>query len=151
MRFPFVKRKDYEEVVDKLECLLDFATGGKLSKASYPLVTMIGVAYDYIRNCCDEEVEEQTKELKNDIEQWKEEANRYQKLWCEAEAENEKLHPYKLHYGNLRMEIAREFADRLKAKAWIMQYCEDGIINRLIAETDIDNLLKEMEKKCDSV
>jgi hypothetical protein len=61
----------------------------------------------------------------------------------------EKLHTYKLHYGNLRMEIAREVCDRLKAKAWIMQYCEDGIINRLIAETDIDNLLKEMEKECE--
>lgn len=66
-------------------------------------------------------------------------------------AEVEKLHPYKLHYGNLRMEIAREFADRLKAEAWIMQYCEDGVINRLISETNIDNLLKEMEKECDSV
>ena len=54
----------------------------------------------------------------------------------------EKLHPYKLHYGNLRMEIAREFADRLKEKAYTNNYCQEVVL-----KDDIDNLLKEMEEE----
>lgn len=57
----------------------------------------------------------------------------------------EKLHPYKLHYGNLRMEIAREFADRLKKQLqWDVEY-----ENKIVFDYDIDNLLKEMEKECE--
>lgn len=57
MRFPWVRRKDYEEVVYKLEYLLCHATGGRLSKASYPLRIMETEVYDYIQRCCDAEVE----------------------------------------------------------------------------------------------
>lgn len=58
MEFPFVKRKAYEEVVYKLECLLCHATGGKLSYHTYPLRTMQINVDDYVQQCCDEAVEE---------------------------------------------------------------------------------------------
>ncbi len=58
MEIPFVKRKAYEEVVYKLECLLCHATGGKLSYHTYPLRTMQINVDDYIQQCCDEAVEE---------------------------------------------------------------------------------------------
>ncbi len=51
---------------------------------------------------------------------------------------------YKLHYGNLKMEIAREVCDRLKAKGnkrnWII-----GIMPE-----EIDSLIKEMESENES-
>ncbi len=65
MELPFVKRKDYEEVVYKLGCLLCHATGGKLSKASYPLRVMEVYVTDYIQDCCDEAVEEALAERSN--------------------------------------------------------------------------------------
>lgn len=54
MRFPFVRRKKYDEVVYKLEALLCHATGGKLSKHTYTLRTMESVVTDYVQECCDE-------------------------------------------------------------------------------------------------
>lgn len=57
-------------------------------------------------------------------------------------AELTKFHPYKLHYGNLRMEIAREVADRLKAKG--VTVFRGGLV---VTGNDIDNLVKEMEKE----
>ena len=54
MRFPFVRRKKYDEVVYKLEALLCHATGGKLSKSTYTLQTMESVVTDYIQESCDE-------------------------------------------------------------------------------------------------
>ena len=69
-----------------------------------------------------------------------------------AEAEIEKLHPYKLHYGNLRMEIAREVCDRLKAKASNSVMESNGVVieatrSYTISKLEIDNLVKEMEKE----
>ena len=58
MDLPFVRRKDYDEVVYKLECLLCHATGGKLSYHTYPLRTMEVNVDDYIQECCDEAVKE---------------------------------------------------------------------------------------------
>lgn len=51
----------------------------------------------------------------------------------------EKLHPYKLHYGNLRMEIAREFADRI---------CEGRVSNDPVVIA-VKCTVKEMEKECE--
>ena len=56
-----------------------------------------------------------------------------------AEAEIEKLHPYKLHYGNMRMEIAREFADRI---------CEGRVSNDPVVIA-VKCTVKEMEKECE--
>jgi hypothetical protein len=64
MQLPWVKRKEYEEIVYKLECLLCHATGGRLSKASYPLRVMETEVTDYIQECCDEAVEEALAERK---------------------------------------------------------------------------------------
>lgn len=55
----------------------------------------------------------------------------------------EKLRPYKLHYGNMRMEIVREFADRLKADL----FYKCGDTETCEARRLIDNLVKEMEKE----
>lgn len=60
-----------------------------------------------------------------------------------AEAEIEKLQPYKLHYGNLRMEIAREVCDRVKD---IIPAIDDTYIESMVEE-HINDLLKEMEKE----
>lgn len=54
MRFPFVRRKKYDEVVYKLETLLCHATGGKLSKHTYTLQMMESAVTDYVQECCDE-------------------------------------------------------------------------------------------------
>ena len=56
MMLPFVSRKKYEEVIYKLECLLCHATGGRLSKHTYPLRTMEMAVTDYIEKCCEEAV-----------------------------------------------------------------------------------------------
>lgn len=64
-------------------------------------------------------------------------------LEVELKAMRGAANSYKQHYGNMRMEIAREFADRLKK--------EINIRTTLSKEQDeniiwyIDNLLKEME------
>lgn len=67
-------------------------------------------------------------------------------LEMELQVAKEAANSYKLQYGNLRMEIAREFADRLKAdlfyKCGDMNYTETCEARRLI-----DNLVKEMEKE----
>lgn len=56
---PFVSRKEYEEVVYKLECLLCHATGGRFSKSSYSIVDMEHMVDDYIESCIDNAVEEE--------------------------------------------------------------------------------------------
>lgn len=58
MKFPFVRRKTYDEIVYKLECLLCHATGGKLSYHTYPLRTMEISVDDFVQECCDKAVEE---------------------------------------------------------------------------------------------
>ena len=63
---------------------------------------------------------------KAEIEQWKEEANKYQNLWCMAVDDIEKA----------KSEAVKEFARRLKYG--VPQ--ETGVIRC----SDIDNLVKEM-------
>ncbi len=55
MQSPFVSRTQYEDVVYKLECLLCYVTGGRLSKASYELRTMETAATVYMNEQIDEE------------------------------------------------------------------------------------------------
>lgn len=61
MRFPFVRRKHYDEMVYKLECLLCHATGGRYSKAGYRLEDMELMVNDYIEDCVSEAIEENVK------------------------------------------------------------------------------------------
>ena len=58
----------------------------------------------------------------------------------------EKLQPYKLHYGNMKAEIVKEFKDRLKKLRTRIVVGPDGPFP-IVAMTDIDNLLKEMESE----
>lgn len=61
--------------------------------------------------------------LEAEVEQWKEEANRYQTLWCEAENDLQ----------TAKAEAYKEFAERLKTET-----------KGLIGANFIDNLVKEM-------
>ena len=61
MQFPFVRRKHYDEIVYKLECLLCHATGGRYSKAGYRLEDMERMVNDYIEDCVSEALEENVK------------------------------------------------------------------------------------------
>lgn len=58
----------------------------------------------------------------------------------------EAANPYRLHYGALKAEIAREFADRLTDTADLTQL-DSFNYAWLINQENIDNLLKEMEKE----
>ena len=49
---------EYDAIVNKLECLLCHATGGKYSKAGYSWETMERMVTDYIEECCEEAVAE---------------------------------------------------------------------------------------------
>lgn len=53
------------------------------------------------------------------------------------------LHPYVLHYGNLKTEIVREFADRLTDRADLTQL-DSCNYAWLISQKEIDNLVEEM-------
>ena len=59
--------------------------------------------------------------------------------------EIERLHPYNLHYGNLRMELAREIIDRLKEYLikpefpWDDYYVTESVINHLLKEMEEEN------------
>lgn len=57
MIFPFVSRKRYEELVQKLELVLCYATGGKLSKHTWSINTMLTEIDDHIQDCCDAHLE----------------------------------------------------------------------------------------------
>ena len=70
---------------------------------------------------------------KAEIEQWKEEANKYQNLWCIAVDDIEKV----------KSEAIKEFAERLKKEATSTFYEE----RKYVDTEDIDNLVKEMEDK----
>ena len=58
MELPFVSRKKYDEVVYKLECLLNHATGGRYSKASYSLNDMCRMVDGHIDECIEEVIAE---------------------------------------------------------------------------------------------
>ena len=63
---------------------------------------------------------------KAEIEQWKEEANKYQNLWCEA----------MMDMQTTKTEAIKDFAERVKNE------CESGWLE--ISESDFDNLVAEM-------
>ena len=60
MCLDLIKRQqaEIEEVTYKLECLLDYTTCGKLSKASYSLLTMEQAVTNYINELFDDAVKE---------------------------------------------------------------------------------------------
>ena len=68
-----------------------------------------------------------------EIEQWKEEANRYQTLWCED-------------VQTARAEAIKEFAKKLKDKHFCFGSLQcDKLVSKYAVELfEIDNLVKEM-------
>ena len=81
-----------------------------------------------------QDLQERYEEAHAEIEQWKEEANKYQKLWCIAMDD---------------IEIAQsgaiqEFAERLKERQ--QTFIGDEYTYKFIYLIEIDNLVKEYEK-----
>lgn len=68
---------------------------------------------------------------KLEIEQWKEEANRWQNAWCEAVDDIQIA----------KSATIKEFAEMLKSKIWHSPECN---YIRSITPDYIDNLVKEM-------
>lgn len=72
---------------------------------------------------------------KVEVAHFKEEANKYQKFWCNSYNKQE--------MDDARAEAIKEFADRLKEKAKIGKgYL--GNVYHSVAVEEIDNLVKEM-------
>ena len=101
----------------------------------------------------DAEIEELYKSLdkrileneakKAEIEQWKEEANKYQNNWCESVKEIERLKDFCDIYSNEGERAIKEFAERLKKKAF--KPLGTWFNEKVVTENCIDNLVKEME------
>ena len=84
-----------------------------------------------------QDLQERYEEVQTEIEQWKEEANKYQKLWCTSVDDIE----------TAKSEAYKEFAERLKDGAQ-MADCFDSY-NMVVGTHFIDNLLKEMVGETD--
>lgn len=102
-----------------------------------------GCSHEYCFECpmFEEEVDECTASLfgkvldlikrqQAEIEQWKEEANRYQNLWCDAEKD----------ISNARIEAQKDFAERLKQYLLLRQIGQISVVSF----ENIDNLVKEL-------
>lgn len=61
------QKAEIEELAYKLECLLCHATGGKLSKHTYPLDTMERYVNDTIQEYCEEAIEEAKTEARKEF------------------------------------------------------------------------------------
>lgn len=73
---------------------------------------------------------------KAEIEQWKEEANKYQNLWCEAV----------MDVQTAKAEAIKEFAEKLKSHKRRMCGNDNGGLywDQAVLVDDIDRTLKEM-------
>lgn len=71
------------------------------------------------------------KRQQAEIEQWKEEANRYQNLWCDAEKD----------ISNAIIEAQKDFAEKLKKYKYVSSDWSHGEHPYVVEEDDIDNLL----------
>lgn len=74
-----------------------------------------------------------TKRQQAEIEQWKEEANRYQNLWCIAVDDIEKS----------KSEAIKEFKQRLENKRFFCDLFGDGLSVGYVA-IDVDRIIEEM-------
>lgn len=70
---------------------------------------------------------------KEEIEQWQEEVNRWQTLFCQRIDDREEI----------EAEAYKEFAKRLKEKSF-QSFGNYGITRDVVEVCDIDNLVKEM-------
>lgn len=67
-----------------------------------------------------------------------------ERLNVELKAMRGAANSYKLHYGNLKSEIIREFADRLKTEKIKPEFPWDDFY---VTESAIDDLVKEMTEE----
>lgn len=76
---------------------------------------------------------------KAEIEQWKEEADRWQNAFCKV---NEDM-------STIKSEAIKEFAERLKRTSIGLEIGDDKKFKMTVVSTvAIDNLVKEMTEKC---
>lgn len=92
-----------------------------------------------------QDLQERYEEAQIEIAQWKEEANKYQRLWCIAIDDVDDIE-------TAQSEAIKEFAERLKENAHTQPifdtYCGNkymGDVSKIYV-VDIDNLVKEYEK-----
>lgn len=91
--------------------------------------------YSQIMRICDA-MREQQEEAQAEIEQWKEEANKYQKLWCIAidDIETAKSEAYKKFANQIKMHKRKMRGFDLDYEFW----------DFAVSVEDIDILLNEM-------
>lgn len=80
------------------------------------------------------------KRQQAEIEQWKEEANRYQNLWCDAEKD----------ISNARIEAQKDFAERLKEHMCSYDFSNYHYF-KAVDEDTLDEVLKEMTEEQNNV
>lgn len=95
--------------------------------------------FDPDNDYCEDELHKNTLNLINrqaaEIEQWKEEANRWQDAFCKV---NEDL-------STIKSEAIKEFAERLKRTSIGLEIGDDKKFKMTVVSTvAIDNLVKEM-------
>lgn len=85
---------------------------------------------------CTEDLRDSVLDLINrqaaEIEQWKEEADRWQNAFCKV---NEDM-------STIKSEAIKEFAEKLKERRGLNQMCI-----AIVSKNDIDNLVKEMTEE----
>ncbi len=116
------------EIIKALECCFtnDF---GKTNCNKCAFYTATAKCMDDMQNAVIDLINRQ----KAEIEQWKEEADRWQNAFCKV---NEDM-------STIKSEAIKEFAERLKEKLqWDVEF-----YNKIVFEDDIDNLVKEMTEK----
>jgi FtsZ-binding cell division protein ZapB len=110
-----------KEIIEALECC---------SKND----AMLCYGCPFLKNCSRGFISRKALDLINsqqaEIEQWKEEANRYQTLWCED-------------VQTARAEAIKEFAERLKKEKYSI-CAGHGMSEYVVSGYDINNLVKEM-------
>lgn len=98
--------------------------------------------FDPDNDYCEDELHKNTLNLINrqaaEIEQWKEEANRWQDAFCKV---NEDL-------STIKSEAIKEFAERLKRTSIGLEIGDDKKFKMTVVSTvAIDNLVKEMTEE----
>lgn len=117
-----------EQVIKALECCIKSANMGECLTLKCPLLGDYGCAISGDEEKLYEYALDLINRLKAGNEQWKEEANKYQNLWCEAVEDIQ----------TAKSEAYKEFADMLTG---IFGFDE---LTGTVIKCHIDNLLAEL-------
>lgn len=131
MKFPFVSRKKYDEVVCKLEWLLVNATGGKLSKHTYTWQTMVSAVMDNIQDCCNEYMEEANAE----IDQLKKALEAQDAEY--SQALHDKAREYNMVVDKICLEHRAEYARLHEVHAEELAKAKREVARKVIAEVNL--------------